>query len=112
MVSARENKAALTGMIVERRPHLSLAEYDVVDLRVTKAADVPDLPNLLTSTVGTTIQVTVRRDLLGEAAAGDSLLGFAKRTPDGAMYEPHPEAGTFRVTHARRRTPNSGPESL
>jgi hypothetical protein len=53
--------------------------------------------DLLSQFVGQVLGFSVRRELLGTASAGDTIHCRAKRTPDGAMCEPHPDAGDFRV---------------
>ena len=87
----------LVGTIVARQPHPQLGDYDIVTLDVARAEPVEGKANLLATAAGSRIDVTTRRALLGDAAAGAIVHLRAKRTLDGAMSEPHPEAGHFRI---------------
>ena len=93
MVQMVENLARIEGTVIARKPHSTLNDYDVLTLRLERAEPVPDRANLLGSLIGSSIEVAVRRALLGNAGPGAHLRCRAKRTPDGAMCEPHPEAG-------------------
>ena len=97
MPQAVENLTQLVGTIVARQPHPRLGDYDVVTLDVERAEPVEGKANLLATAAGTRIDVTMRRALLGAAGAGAKVHLRAKRTLDGAMSEPHPEAGHFRI---------------
>ena len=83
---------------MSRSPHPRLDGYDLVTLSLERAEAVPDKADLLGSQVGRPIELAVRRALLGGAGAGATLRCRAKRTPDGAMCEPHPDPGDFQVT--------------
>ena len=98
MVQSVENLSQISGRILERRPHATLADYDVVSLQVEAAAPVPGKANLLESVVGTVTQVSVRRALLGNVSKGGKLRCRARRTMDGAMCEPHPNPADFVVS--------------
>src|SRR5215471_1519671 len=104
MVQGIENLTRLTGHIVAREHHPTLADFDLVRFHVTSAEPVSDKANLLAESPGQEIGLAVRRDLLGEAQIGDILQCRAKRTPDGAMAEPHPDPGDFTVTPKPRET--------
>ncbi len=69
----------------------------MVDLELEQVEAVAGKANLLESQRGATIQVSVRRDLLGEAVPGTRLRCRAKRTPDGAMCEAHPAQEDFAI---------------
>jgi hypothetical protein len=97
MVQGIDNLTQIDGQIMERSPHSSLGEYDVVQVRIDAAVPVEGRADLLSQFVGQVIGLTVRRELLGAVSAGDRIHCRAKRTPDGAMCEPHPETGDFRV---------------
>jgi len=97
MVQMIENLTDIEGQIVARRPHQSLADYDVLRVRVEGARSVPGKADLLSAYVGTDLDVVVRRQLLDNAQPGARLRCRAKRTPDGAMCEPHPAASDFSV---------------
>jgi hypothetical protein len=85
------------GTIVARQPHPRLADYDLVTLDVERAGPVEGKANLLGAVSGSRVEIAIRRALLGAAAAGARLHLRAKRTLDGMMAEPHPEAESFRV---------------
>lgn len=82
---------------MSRQPHPRLPDYDLVTVDVENAEPVEGKANLLGDTAGTRIDVAFRRALLGAAAPGARVHFRAKRTMDGAMSEPHPEEGHFRV---------------
>ncbi|MFN0094678.1 MAG: hypothetical protein ACKVVT_07860 [Dehalococcoidia bacterium] len=111
MVNAPENRSFLTGKILGRKAHPTLADYDFVELAVARADDVEGFRNLLSPTVGSTILVAARRELLGAAEAGQELRCPARRTPDGAMADANPEPGAFTVGKPRRRTARKPPPS-
>ena len=92
-----ENLTQLVGTIVARQPHPRLADYDLVTLDVERAEPVDGKANLLEAAAGSRLEVAIRSALLGAAAAGVRLHLRAKRTLDGAMAEPHPESGNFRI---------------
>ena len=87
MSQAVENKSELVGTVLSRAPHPSLTDYDILTVQVDDVRPVEGMADLLSSTVGTELQVTVRRALLEDAAAGPgaTIRTLAKRTPDGAM---------------------------
>lgn len=98
MVQVVDNLTHISGRIASRSQHPALAGYDVISLVVERAEPVCGRADLLSSHVGKELGVAVRRDLLGDAKAGDQLRCRAKRIPDGAMCEPHPEATDFAIT--------------
>jgi hypothetical protein len=104
MVQGIENLTHIMGHIVARERHPTLADFDLVRLHVTAAEPVSGKANLLAESPGQEIGLVVRRDLLGEARIGDILKCRAKRTPDGAMAEPHPDPGDFTVMPKPRET--------
>jgi len=87
----------IAGRIVTRQRHPKLDDYDIVTLSLERAEAVPGKADLLGSQPLGAMQVTVRRALLGNAGTGALLRCRAKRTPDGAMCEPHPDPGDFEV---------------
>jgi hypothetical protein len=97
MVQVIDNLTRIEGEILARASHPSLGDYDLLNVRIDAAAPVEGRADLLSSHVGETMGFSVRRDLLGSATAGDFLHCRAKRIPDGAMCEPHPDAGDFQV---------------
>ena len=99
-MQAVDNLTRISGRIVSRSPHPTLDAYELVQLALDRAEPIPGRANLLTSEVGKEIGVAIRRELLGAAKAGDQLRCRAKRTPDGALCEPHPEPGDFAIDPA------------
>jgi hypothetical protein len=97
MVQGIDNLTLIDGQIMARSPHASLGDYDRLEVRIDAAAPVEGRADLLSQFVGQTLGFSARRELLGSASAGDRIHCRAKRTPDGAMCEPHPEAGDFRI---------------
>ena len=97
MPQAVENLTQLVGTIVARQPHPQLRDFDTVTIVTEHAEAVEGKANLLAVSPGARLEVAVRRALLGTAAAGTRLHFRAKRTLDGAMAEPHPEPGNFRI---------------
>jgi hypothetical protein len=97
MVQAIENLTCIQGIIRSRRPHASLPEYDTVTVDITDTQAVAGKADLLSQHVGSQIQLTVRRELLGNALPGVQLRCRAKRTADGAMCEPYPASADFSV---------------
>ncbi len=97
MVQMVENLTRISGAVIARKPHASLGDYDVVTVRLDGAEPVPGKADLLSSHLGSTIDVSVRRALLGAAGPGMHLRCRAKRTLDGAMCEPHPDPGEMEV---------------
>ena len=83
--------------MVARRPHPRLDGYDVVALAIERVDPIPQKADLLRPAFATTIDVAVRRALLGDAAPGARLSCRAKRTPDGALCEANPAPGDFVV---------------
>ncbi len=100
MVQAIENLSVITGTILSRRPHPRLEGYDMLELELHRAEEVPGKANLLEPVQGTTIQTAVRRELLGDAAPGARLRCRAKRTPDGAICEARPAPNDFVILKA------------
>src|SRR5260370_39531611 len=97
MVQMVENLTQISGTVIARKRHATLSEYDVVELKLDTAEPVAGKTDLLSSQLGRTIEVSIRRDLLGNAGPGVHLRCRAKRTADGAMCEPHPEPGGMEI---------------
>ena len=93
-----DNLTRIEGTIVSRSPHPTLAEFDVVGVRLESAQPVEGRADLLSRYQNQEIAVAVRRDLLRSAHNGARLRCRAKRIPEGAMCEPHPEPGDFEVS--------------
>jgi hypothetical protein len=92
-----ENLTQITGRIISRAPHPTLSGFDIVRLHLKSAEPVEGRTDLLSGYTNQEISVAVRRDLLGQVQVGAQLRCRAKRIPEGAMCEPHPEAGNFSV---------------
>lgn len=69
----------------------------MVTIEIDRTEPVPGEADLLEQFMNRQIDVAVRRELLGNAAAGNRLRCRAKRTPDGAMCEKVPAEGDFAV---------------
>lgn len=97
MVQAVDNLTTISGCIRSRSEHPTLDDYDLINLAVEHADPVPGRANLLSSQVGKELGIAVRRELLGNAKPGDHVRCRAKRIPDGAMCEPHPDPTEFAI---------------
>lgn len=97
MVQAIENLTAITGTILGLANHPSLPGYEVVTLRLEEAQPVQGKADLISNQLGNEMHVIVRSDLLSGAGRGARLRCRARRTPDGAMCEPHPEIDQFSI---------------
>lgn len=86
--------------MLARKPHPRLPDYDVLTVQVDRAEAVEGKANLLAARSGGPVEVSVRRALLGAMPADARLRCRAKLTPDGAMCEPHPDAGEFEILGA------------
>jgi hypothetical protein len=95
MVQAIENLTRIGGTIVARLRNPTLAGSDVVTVDVDRTGPVPGKADLIGQLRGTRVEVSVRRELLGQAGTGTRLRCRAKRTPDGAMCEKEPGPGEF-----------------
>ena len=95
MVQGIENLSRIAGRVISRRPHPTLADYDVLRVALESATPVEGKADLLGAQVGNELDVAVRRALVPQGSAGARLECRAKRTPDGAMCEPHPDAQDF-----------------
>jgi hypothetical protein len=97
MVQGIDNLTSILGTILSLAAHPTLPGYEMVTLRLEEARPVEGRADLISNELGKPLLVAVRRELLGGAPPGARLRCRAKRTPDGAMCEPHPEAGGFAV---------------
>jgi hypothetical protein len=97
MVQGIENLTWLGGTIVASRTHPQLADYDIVTLDLDRLDPIEGKANLLSFPIGSRVEVTTRRALLGDARVGAHISCRAKRTANGVMCEPHPEPGNFRI---------------
>jgi hypothetical protein len=64
MVQVVENKTDLSGEIESRRPHPTLPDYDLLNVRVDTAKPIEGFPNLLSQHEGKTVELLVKRNLL------------------------------------------------
>lgn len=99
-MQAIDNLTRLCGRVLSRVPHPARAGYDLLTLQVNDAHPVEGKADLLGRHAGETLDVAVRSALLDEAALapGANVDLRAKMTPDGALAEPHPQAGNFTVS--------------
>lgn len=104
MVSAAPNLTTVTGTVVSRSPHPTLAGQDVVVLAVDDTQEVPGLRNLVGPAVARAeprddgrreVEIAVPRELLGDAAPGWRLMCRVRFTPNGLMAEPRPADDAF-----------------
>lgn len=95
MVQGIDNLTLIRGTITSRAPHPRLADYETVSLAVDSVEAIEGRADLLSVFLGKRLELAVRSDLLGDAGVGAMLRCRAKRTPDGAMCEPHPDPGDF-----------------
>jgi hypothetical protein len=100
VVQAIENLTRLTGRIVERRPHGTLADWHVVRLHVIDTEQVQGKADLLSRYVGSQLDLAVPHALLGQAQPGAILRCRARLTANGPMCEPHPAKEDFAVEPA------------
>jgi hypothetical protein len=97
MVQSKDNLSSLRGTLIGRSAHPSLDGYELLDVDIQATSPVDDRPDLLATTVGTRVAVTVLRALLDETVRpGVTLICQARRTPDGAMAVRRP--GFFRTS--------------
>src|SRR5690349_12562742 len=101
MVQAIENLTVIIGTILSLASHPVLPGYDMVTLRLEETRPVEGKADLISNQLGKEMLVAVRRELLAGARPGTRLQCRAKRTPDGAMCEPHPEEGSFVIMPQR-----------
>src|SRR5512143_2610148 len=97
MVQSIDNLTIMIGTILSLASHPTLSGYGMVTLRLEEAQPVEGKADLISNQVGNPMPVAVRRDLLSGAKPGMRLRCRAKRTPDGAMCEKHPEDGQFAI---------------
>lgn len=91
-----DNRSRLRGVVAGRAPHPSLPEFDVLAVDVDETSTVDDRPDLLASTVGSRVLVTVDRSVVDQAVRpGAGIVCVVRRTPDGAMADRDP--GSVRV---------------
>ncbi len=102
MVSAAPNLTRVSGTILERRPHPTLAGWDLVTLAVESTAPVEGRRDLVGPRLAAgegdgagELEVAVPGDLLGPAGRGWHLVARVKLTPNGPMARPHPGGGDF-----------------
>lgn len=97
MVQAVENLTCIVGEVLGRRPHPTLSGYELVTVRVQEAHPVEGKADLLSRHVNDEIDVAIASELICDASPGAELRFRAKRTPKGAMGEPHPPPGEFSI---------------
>jgi hypothetical protein len=97
LVQPPENLTQIAGKIVGRKPHPALNDYDLVTVRVETAGPVESQAQILKPHPGDLMDLTVRRELLADAATGKSIRCRVKHGVNGAMAEPHPEPRDFSI---------------
>jgi hypothetical protein len=100
MVQAVENRTELRGTVLGRRAHPSLPDFELLQVRVQETKPIDGYADLLSSTAGSTIDLTVRRGLLPSGALeGSQLRCRAYRGgPNAILAEPHPANDSFSIT--------------
>jgi hypothetical protein len=89
VVSAPDNLTRLAGPLVERRPHPSLPDWELVVLDVEQVEPVPGRADLLSRRLGERLELAVPGAVLGAAGPTDLVDVRARLTPRGVMAEPH-----------------------
>jgi hypothetical protein len=97
MVQAIENLTTIIGTILSLASHPTLPGYGMLTLRLEETRPAEGKADLISNQLGNEMRVAVRKELLSDARPGARLRCRAKRTPDGAMCEPHPEEGEFAI---------------
>lgn len=98
-MQAIDNLTSLSGTLLDCASHPTLAGYDLVTIHVDAAAPVDEKADLLSRNVGKPLRVGVRSELLGGAAKpGAKIHCRARFDFEGALCEPHPQAGDFVLT--------------
>jgi hypothetical protein len=109
VVSAAPNLTQVTGTLVARSPHPTLADRDAVVLAVDDTQEIPGLRDLVGPAVARAqlrddgrreVEIAVPRELLGDARPGWRLTCRVRFTPNGLMAEPYPTDDTFAVRPA------------
>jgi hypothetical protein len=97
MVDVIPNRTEIEGEIRSRRDHPSLSDFDLVELDLKDAKPIEGFADLLSSRVGSTIEIAVKRSLLSsEPVEGARLRCRARLGGPGAIFaETDPEPGTF-----------------
>jgi hypothetical protein len=98
-MQAIDNLTRLRGAVLRRSPHPTRPGYELLTVQVDDAQPVEGRADLLGRHRGSALEVAVRAELLpGTPLPSGARVDLrAKMTPDGALAEPHPEAGHFRV---------------
>jgi hypothetical protein len=97
MAQAIENLTTIIGTILSLASHPTLPDYTMLILRLEETRPVEGKADLISNQLGNQIRVAVRNELLSDTRPGARMRCRAKRTPDGAMCEPHPEEGGFAI---------------
>jgi hypothetical protein len=97
VVAPVDNLSRLEGVLRGRRPHPTLAGYELVRLEVQATGPVDGRAHLLTSRQGSAVELAVPSRLLGEAATGDHVVCRARLTGRGLVVAAQPAADAFRV---------------
>lgn len=97
-MQAIENLTRLRGRVVARQPHPQREGYELLTMHVDEAEPVVNKADLLSQHRGQELAVAVRSELLPGTAVGPGAYVDlrAKMTSNGALAEPHPEAGNFK----------------
>ena len=99
MVRVIENRTDLEGVILDRAEHPRLPEFDLLQVDVRRASPVEGVADLLSSRVGSKLELAVKRSIL----PGQSIGGLWIRCraylggPGEVFVEPRPSPGTCEI---------------
>ena len=102
-MQAVDNLSIVEGTVLARRAHPGLAAYDLVTLLVRRVVAVAGKADLISprsdlKASGSTLELGIRRELLGAAREGDALRCRAKLTAGGVLCESQPAPGDFQLS--------------
>jgi hypothetical protein len=92
MTSAAPNRTQLTGHVLARAPHPSVARWDTLTVAVTGAGSVDGERNLLKEAVGSHVTLVVNRDELPSGDLAGWHLAAQVRVAGPEVVEVLPEA--------------------
>jgi hypothetical protein len=100
MVQVVENRTDIEGVVRARLPHPALDTFDVLQVEVTAARPVEGVADILSSRLGSVIELNVKRSLL----PGDDISGHRIRCrayvggPGEIFAESDPAPDRFSIT--------------
>jgi hypothetical protein len=94
MVQVVENRTDIEGVIRSRSPHPTLDAFDVLQVEVKAAQPVEGFADLLSSRVGSVVDLNVKRSLLPDDISGHRIRCRAYLGGPGEIFaepDPHPD---------------------